>query len=688
MASFSETFEFQAEINQLMSLIINTFYSNRDIFLRELISNSSDALDKIRHESLSDKAKIENEPNFEIRISADKEAKTFTIEDTGIGMTKEDLVNCLGTIAKSGTKQFMEALKDSDQKLIGQFGVGFYSAYLVADTVEVYTKHNESDNTLLWKSNAGGTFEISVVTDVQLTRGTRMILHMKDDQLEYCEQSKIENLIKTHSEYISYPIKLLKTTKETKEVPVEEVDEVKADEEVETDVKVENVEEAEEVPKTKTVTEEKQEYVQVNKQKPIWTRKTEEVSDEEYKSFYKNLTSDWEDCLKYNHFSVEGQLEFKGLLYVPKRAPFDMFDSGKKKLNNIKLYVKRIFITDDCQEIIPEYLSFVKGIVDSEDLPLNISREMFQQNKIMKVIKKNVTKKCLEMIKEISENESDFKTFYEAFHKNIKLGVHEDSANQTKLAELLRYSTETKEFLGFDTYIENMKENQESIYYICGESLEAVKNNPSVKAVQKLGYEVLYMVDPIDEYVMQQMKDYKDKKFVCVTKEGLDITKVDEETKEKFKTLCEKVKSELGDKVEKVQVSKSLGDFPCAILTSEYGWSANMERIMKAQAMGNNMHMNFMSARKTLELNTEHKIVKELDSRVKDEKDIKDIVSMMYDVALVSGGFGINDPNAFCDKCYNMISAGLGIDDEEEFHEALPTEEASEVVEENLEEVD
>jgi molecular chaperone HtpG len=685
MASSSETFAFQAEINQLMSLIINTFYSNKDIFLRELISNSSDALDKIRHESLSDKSKIEAEPNFEIKITPNKEEKTFTIEDTGIGMTKDDLINCLGTIAKSGTKQFMESLKNSDQKLIGQFGVGFYSAYLVADTVEVFTKHNNSDCTLLWKSNAGGTFEIST-TDVQLSRGTRMVLHMKEDQLEYCDEAKIENLIKIHSEFISYPIKLLKITKETKEVPVEEdtADEIENTHEV----KVEDADESKS--KTKTITEEKSEYVQVNKQKPIWTRKPEEISDEEYKTFYKNLTNDWEDCLKYNHFSVEGQLEFKGLLYVPKRAPFDMFESTKKKQNNIKLYVKRIFITDDCKDIVPEYLSFVKGIVDSEDLPLNISREMFQQNKIMKVIKKNVTKKCIEMLKEISES-SDFKTFYESFSKNIKLGIHEDSANRAKLAELLRYNTNSKEFMSLDSYIEDMKENQQSIYYICGESTQSVKNNPSVKAVQKLGYQVIYMTDPLDEYIMQQLKDYKDKKFVCVTKEGLDIAKVDDATKEKYKVLCEKVKTELGDNVEKVQISISLGDSPCAILTSEYGWSANMERIMKAQALNNSMNMGYMSARKTLELNVEHKIIKELCSRVENEKEIKDIVSMMYDVALLSGGFGVNDTNNFCNKCYNMITAGLGI--EEDDPETLHIEEGNIVdsqikEEESLEAVD
>merc|ERR1712088_625151 len=543
-----ETFAFQAEIAQLMSLIINTFYPNKEIFLRELVSNSSDALDKIRYESLTDASKLEGQKDLKIQIIPDLDAKTLTLIDTGIGMTKADLINNLGTIAKSGTKAFMEALQaGADISMIGQFGVGFYSAYLVADKVVVHSKHND-DEQYLWESSAGGSFTIKPDNSEPLGRGTKIILHLKEDQ-------------------------------------------------------------------------------ELNKAKPIWTRNPDDISQEEYGEFYKSLTKDWEEHLAVKHFSVEGQLEFRALLFIPKRAPFDLFENKK------------------------------------------------QQNKILKVIRKNLVKKCMELFDELAEDKDSYKKFYEQFAKNIKLGIHEDSTNRKKLAGMMRYYTSASgdESCSFGDYVSRMKENQKDIYYITGESREVVGASAFVERLKKRGFEVIYMTEPIDEYVVQQLKEYDGKNLVSVTKEGLELPEDEEEKKKheedktRYETLCKVMKDILDKKVEKVVVSNRLVNSPCCIVTSQYGWTANMERIMKAQALRDTSTMGYMAAKKHLEINPDHSIIDTLRGKAeadKNDKSVKDLVHLLFETSLLSSGFSLEDPAVHAQRIHRMIKLGLCIDDD------------------------
>jgi len=673
---------FDADIQRLMGLIVNSFYSNNDIFLRELISNASDALDKIKYNSLTNTNVLGKETNLEIRLTLNKENNTLTIEDTGIGMTNADLKNNLGTIASSGTQKFVQAVKEgTDLSMIGQFGVGFYSAFLVADKLEVLTKNNDDDE-YLWSSTGGSEFTIRRNNTPSLHRGTRIVLHIKTNQQEYLEESKLRQIIKTHSEFITYPIKLLVT--KTREVDDEYEEETDNDDDNNNDIENTNgeessrpsiaeVDEDDSIQKTKTA-ETYTEWDTLNSQKPLWTRKSDNITAEEYQTFYKNMTNDWDEAAGYKHFSAEGNISLKGLIYIPKRPPFDMFSKQNKK-SKVKLYVRRVFITDDCNELMPDYLTFVSGVVDSEDLPLNVSREILQQNKMLKVIRKILIKKSLELVEDLKEDEEEYQNFYNNFSKSLKLGVYENSKYRERLTKLLMFNTSktTNNMRTLDQYVDDMAEEQPGIYYITGESKEIVGNSPFVERLNKKGWEVLYFVDPIDEYMLQQLKEFRNKQLICITKGDLDLGETDEEKslleqqQKEYEGLCNKMKDILGDQVEGVKISNRVTNSPCCLVSSQFGWTANMERIMKAQAItNNNNNMRLMMSKKTMELNPDSNIVKNLKRQfVNNSESLSDMVWMLYETSVLDSGFSLEQPRNFTERIYRLLQLGLNVEDDD-----------------------
>lgn len=614
-----ETINFNADISQLMNLIINAFYSKKEIFLRELLSNSSDALEKIRYEALTNKNILNSSDDLKIKIWTDE--KNLYIEDFGIGMTKKDLINNLGTIASSGTKQFIEKNNlEIDQ--IGQFGVGFYSSFLVAKRVTIYTKHNDEDE-YIWQSNANKSFTITKNKKPILKRGTRIVLELKEEEDEYLDIAIVKSVIKKYAQFINFPI-------EIKEL----------------------------------LDSDEYEWIVVNNQKPLWCRNPDDVKVEEYNEFYKTISNDYNNPLTKCHFKTEGQLEFNCLLYIPEKSQYDLFES-KDKSKNIKLYVKRIFIMDDCEELCPEWLKFMKGIVDSKDVPLNVSRELLQQNRVLKQINKIITKKCLDLFNELTSDVVTYNKFYNNYSKMLKLGVHEDNRNRNKILNLLRFYSVNSEnnYISLDDYIDNMKENQNKIYYITGQNKSSLISSPFIEKLKDNGFDILLFTDPIDEYWVQSVRDYKDKKMVDVSKDGINFDNLDVKAKEeKYSELISFLKEELGDKIQSVKVSDRLNNAPCVLVVSEYGWSANMERIVRAQALRNEEMDKMIGTQRILEINLDHKIMKTLAKKIKVKKNInqcKHILNIVFSTAMINSGFTLEKPNDYANKINQMIEIGF-----------------------------
>nr|CAG4643734.1 EOG090X01EZ [Lepidurus arcticus] len=697
----SEKFAFQAEVNRMMKLIINSLYRNKEIFLRELISNASDALDKIRLLSLTDKNALQATPELSIRIKADKENHVLHITDTGVGMTRNDLISNLGTIAKSGTAEFLSKLQNTDNAadagdMIGQFGVGFYSAFLVADRVVVTTKHND-DKQYIWESDSASFSIVEDPRGATLLRGTQISLYMKPEAFDFVETDTIRNLVHKYSQFINFNIFLWSSKTEEVEEPIDEeapVAEKKAEEEEE-DAKVE--EEKEDKPKTKKVEKTTWDWELLNDAKPIWTRKPSDVTEEEYNEFYRAITKDSTPPLAKIHFVAEGEVTFKALLYVPKGQPSESFNKYGTRTDNIKLYVRRVFITDDFHDMMPQYLSFVRGVVDSDDLPLNVSRENLQQHKLLKVIKKKLIRKTLDMLKKISSEEYD--KFWAEYSTNIKLGVIEDSANRSRLAKLLQFhSSAGKGYVNLAQYVERMKEKQSAIYYVAGGSLEEVEASPFVERLLAKGYEVLYLTEAIDEYCISALPEFEGKKFQNVAKEGLELEegegakKHQEELKARFEPLTKWLSEEvLKDHVLKAEVSERLTQTPCALITSRFGWTGNMQRIIASQthSKSNDVQRDYyLSQKKTMEINPRHPIIKELLRRVaSDQEDpvAKDMALMMFRTATLRSGYMLKDTKEFASSIENMMKLSLKISADEQIEEEpeLPEQDEKEEQEED-----
>merc|ERR1712029_906408 len=703
----SEKHQFQAEVNRMMKLIINSLYRSKEIFLRELISNASDALDKIRLLSLTDKGVMDSTSEMSIKIKADKDNHVLSITDTGIGMTKDDLIRNLGTIAKSGTADFLGKMQESEDAkamsdLIGQFGVGFYSAFLVADKVMVTTKHND-DKQYIWESDASSFTIVEDPRGDTLKRGTQITLFLKEEAYDYLEQDTVKDLIKKYSQFINFSIYLWASKTETVEEPIEEEEEEKQPEpekpiDEDEDAAVEEEKEEEDKPKTKKVNKTTWDWELVNNNKPIWTRKPAEIEDDEYAEFYKTLTKDSDEHMTHTHFIAEGEVTFKSLLFIPKIQPSESFNKYGSATENIKLYVRRVFITDDFKDMMPNYLNFIRGVVDSDDLPLNVSRENLQQHKLLKVIKKKLVRKCLDMIKKIDSDK--YMEFWKEYSTNVKLGIIDDAANRTRLAKLLRFKSSNGDWTSLAEYVERMKEKQEQIFYIAGQSEKEVTESPFVERLIKKGYEVLYLTEAVDEYAISALPEFEGKKFQNVAKEGVEIDgdssaakQRKEDLKERFAPLMKWMAEDaLKDHIAKAEVSERLESSPCAIVTSRFGWTANMQRIITSQTHSKSQDSQreyYLNQKKNLEINPRHPLIKELLRRVEDSSEdpvAKDMALMMYNTATLRSGYMLKDTVGFAKHIEDMMRETLGVSKEEAVEEEEELTEEEEEVEEEEEE--
>lgn len=720
-----EKHEFQAEMHRLMDIIINSLYSHKEVFLRELVSNAHDAVEKARYLSLSDPHYLDNHKDLEILIETDESAKTLTITDTGVGMTKSDLINNLGTVAKSGTTNFIEKMSEAgagDSSLIGQFGVGFYSAFLVADKVSVASKNNAEPKQYIWESSAASSFTIAEDTEGQkLERGTRITLHVKDDASEYLSPSKVKDLVLKFSQFIEFPIKVKMPKEIEEEVPIEEESEAETDKQGEDDMEVKDeADEEEEKPKTRKVKKTIYEWELVNTAKPIWQRPRDSITHEQYEEFYKAVSKDFSGPLAYTHFNAEGQTEFKSILYIPKRAPYDMMDNYWKKKNDIKLYVRRVMVADKLDDLVPSYMGFVKGVVDSDDLPLNVNRDQLQNSKVMRVISKKLVKKVLDLLRDMAKEaesgtaneqaeddstqdeddaprkprerkegeDSDWDVFYRQYSTQLKLGCYEDEGNRNRLAKLLRFNTwkSPANLTSLDAYIKDAGEENKYIYYMSGDSVDVMQKSPALQAFKKRDIDVLLLHDNLDEPCIQRIAEYAEKKFVSIQKTDVKFPETEEEKtrfkklksmyrpltdwwKEKLNAATEKdgALGKAGIKVEGVVISKRLVDSPCVVVSSQWGHSAQQERVMKSQAFQQKDELGFMSGRKTLEVNPNHPVIVDLLERVKANKDDEqaaDTATVLFQAAVIDSGYELTDPSALVDRLYKLMSVQLGVDPE------------------------
>jgi heat shock protein beta len=677
-------------------------------------------LEKARFHSVQDESFLGDTKDLEVKIEHDPDAKTISIIDTGVGMTKKDLQQNLGVVARSGTSRFLEAMGskggDDSLQLIGQFGVGFYSAYLVADRVTVTSKAN-GDDQHIWTSKADGAF--TVVKDPRgntLGRGTAVTLHLKQDATEFLQTAEIESVVQRYSEFMDFPIYLKVEKTVTEEVPVEDDDEDEevAEESNEDDDELDATEEddeEEQAPKTKTVTKTVEEYKRLNEHKPLWTRNKNDISEEDYNEFFKAAIdkTQTEAPFARSHFKAEGEVEFNSLLFIPSKAEQGLYDNYYTKQAQLKLYVRRVLVADKFEEFMPRYLNFVKGLVDSNDLPLNVNREQLQKSKVLKVIGKKVTRKALDMLRKLAEEEEDdededdeddeesttdgeesdestdddseeeistFTKFWEQYGKSIKLGIMEDQKNKQKLAKLLRFKTTTSgdKWVSLDQYLANNDETK-SIYFIAGQSEDQIKASPFLEPFAAKNIEVLLFTDTLDEYFTQHLSEYEGVKFQSISKEGIDLadtknsksaTKHFEKVEEDFKPLTDFLKETLGKKVAKVVIAKNAMQSPVVISTGGYGWSANMERIVKAQAFQNNNGMaSVMKSQKTMELNYRHPTIKALLAKVQDDAEsttTHDLAELLFDSALLQSGFVAEDAATFATRIQRLVSSGLNVD--------------------------